>query len=93
MTNTDRARPRRADHLINFRCPSAMREALMRAASRELSSTSSYIRRAVLAQLRADGVEFDELLQNWTPLGQPATEIFTRLQPCADVEKAEVRKP
>ena len=62
MLTTDRARPSRVDHLVNFRCPSAMREALMRAASRELSSTSSYIRRAVLAQLRADGVDLEELL-------------------------------
>jgi len=72
-----------------------MHEALMRAASRELSSTSSYIRRAVLAQLRADGVELDGLLQNWTPLGQPATKVLlTGLEVHrADVEKAEVRQP
>ena len=93
MTNTDRARPRRADHLINFRCPSAMHEALMRAASRELSSTSSYIRRAVLAQLRADGVELDGLLQNWTPLGQPATKVLNHLHAHRTDAKAEVRQP
>jgi metal-responsive CopG/Arc/MetJ family transcriptional regulator len=46
--------------LLRVRAPSVLIEAIDRAAHRDLLSRSAYIRQAVIARLRADGVGFEE---------------------------------
>ena len=43
--------------LIKARAPEALREAIERAADRDMSSVSDYARRAIVKQLRADGID------------------------------------
>jgi hypothetical protein len=45
--------------LIKTRAPEALRTAVEMAADRELTTTSAYTRKAILNQLRADGVSLD----------------------------------
>ena len=42
------------------RCPASLPEALDRAAEREMTTVSDYVRSAVLTQLRRDGIELIE---------------------------------
>jgi predicted HicB family RNase H-like nuclease len=44
---------------INLDVPPALREAVTERAERELISLSAYVRRALLAQLQRDGIEFE----------------------------------
>jgi hypothetical protein len=46
-------------NVLRFRCPPTLPVVVRRAASRQLLSVSSYLRRATLEQLRRDGVELD----------------------------------
>jgi hypothetical protein len=55
MNTTDRARAR-CDSVVAIRIPAALREALDRAAARDLCSVSDVIRRATLDSLRAAGL-------------------------------------
>jgi uncharacterized membrane protein len=47
----------RFTEVIRARAPKELREAVERAASRELTTTSAYARRAIVNQLRADGFD------------------------------------
>jgi hypothetical protein len=55
MSTTDRER-QRCDTVVAIRIPAAVREALGRAAQRDLCSVSDVIRRAMLDSLRAAGL-------------------------------------
>jgi hypothetical protein len=44
-------------NVLRFRCPPSLPVVVRRAASRQLLSVSSYLRRATLEQLRRDGIE------------------------------------
>jgi hypothetical protein len=46
----------RYSEVIRARTPKEVRDAVERAASRELTTTSAYTRRAIINQLRADGI-------------------------------------
>jgi metal-responsive CopG/Arc/MetJ family transcriptional regulator len=46
--------------LMRVRVPAALIDAIDRAAHRDLVSRSGYIRQAVIARLRADGVRIEE---------------------------------
>jgi hypothetical protein len=46
----------RYPEVIRARTPKELREAVDRAANRELTTTSAYARRALINQLRADGI-------------------------------------
>jgi metal-responsive CopG/Arc/MetJ family transcriptional regulator len=50
----------RYQELMRVRVPSALIDAIDRAAHRDLVSRSGYIRQAVIARLRADGVGIEE---------------------------------
>lgn len=52
--------PLRYEELMRVRVPSVLIEAIDRAAHRDLVSRSGYIRQAVIARLRADGVGIEE---------------------------------
>ena len=41
---------------LKFRCPPALVQMVEQAATREMTSTSEYLRRAALEKLRADGI-------------------------------------
>jgi hypothetical protein len=57
MSTTDRDRERqRCDTVVAIRIPAAVREALDRAAARDLCSVSDVIRGAMLDRLRAAGL-------------------------------------
>jgi hypothetical protein len=43
--------------LIRARAPQQLRDAIEHAANRELTTTSAYARKAILNQLRADGID------------------------------------
>ncbi|MGE0522848.1 MAG: hypothetical protein AB7O60_07390 [Variibacter sp.] len=42
---------------IAFRCPAALATVTRRAAAREMTTPSAYVRRALVRQLREDGIE------------------------------------
>jgi uncharacterized protein (DUF1778 family) len=46
----------RYPEVIRARAPKELREAVERAADRELTTASTFIRKAIINQLRADGV-------------------------------------
>ena len=48
------------DQLV-VRCPPFIRQAIDQAASRQLLRPSDYVRKAVVAQLRSDGIDLDQL--------------------------------
>ena len=58
MNNTDRKR--KCDSTIGVRFPVDVREAIERAAARELCSSSSIVRRLTVEGLRAAGLLLDE---------------------------------
>ena len=60
MDNTATGTRSRSDEFVGARCPRPMRTAIEEIARRELISASDYVRRALLAQLRADGIELTE---------------------------------
>jgi len=45
--------------LIKTRAPAVLREAMERAAKRELTTASEWMRRAILQKHRADGISLD----------------------------------
>jgi hypothetical protein len=47
---------RKFSDVIRARTPKELREAVKRAANRELSTASAYARKALINQLRADGI-------------------------------------
>jgi hypothetical protein len=49
----------RYPEIIRARAPKELREALETAVNRELTTTSAYPRRAIINQLRADGIPLD----------------------------------
>jgi metal-responsive CopG/Arc/MetJ family transcriptional regulator len=52
--------PLRYEELMRVRVPAALIDAIDRAVHRDLVSRSGYIRQAVIARLRADGVGIEE---------------------------------
>lgn len=57
----------RYSEVIRARTPRELREAVDRAAERELTTPSAYARKAILNELRADGVAINPLSDE--PLG------------------------
>ena len=47
---------------LNIRCDAAFRRAVGRAAANEMSSSSDYGRRAILRQMREDGVDIATII-------------------------------
>jgi len=52
-----RRKPSRFSHSLRFRCPAALCFAVDRAAERDLTTSSEYIRRTVIDHLKADGID------------------------------------
>jgi metal-responsive CopG/Arc/MetJ family transcriptional regulator len=53
--------PLRYEELMRVRVPAALIDAIDRAAQRDLLSRSGYIRQAVIARLRGEGVRIEEI--------------------------------
>jgi metal-responsive CopG/Arc/MetJ family transcriptional regulator len=51
----------RCNRLIQIRAPEFLTKALDRAADRQLTSRSDFIRAALVDRLRADGIDVDQL--------------------------------
>ena len=49
-------RSKRFPGLLKIRCPEVLSEAIAETAGRQFTTSSEYVRRALLAQLHADGV-------------------------------------
>lgn len=47
---------RKFPEVIRARAPKELREAVERAANRELTTSSTFVRKAIINQLRADGI-------------------------------------
>jgi hypothetical protein len=57
--------------LIKARAPSVLREAIKMAAEKELTTPSEWMRRAVLRQLREDGIDPQAVGQQAAWMGEP----------------------
>jgi hypothetical protein len=60
-TGIHRAAQMRCIDQLVLRCPRFLRQAVDQSASRQRLKPSDYVRKAVVAQLRSDGIDIDQL--------------------------------